>query len=48
MFARQDEGVGEERIAEEDGRVGAVGVVRRIGAVARVGTVEDVVVDEGS
>jgi hypothetical protein len=48
VFAGQHEGVGEEGVAEEDGRVGPVGVVGCIGAVARIGTVEDVVVDERS
>ena len=46
MFGREDERVGEERIAEENRRVGAVRAVGRVGAVAFVSAVEDVVMHQ--
>jgi hypothetical protein len=48
VVGREDEGVGEEGIAEEHGRMGAVGAVRGVAAVAGVGAVQDVVMDQGS
>ena len=48
VVSGEDEGVGEEGIAEEHGRVGSVGAVGGIAAVASVGAVQDVVMDERS
>ena len=44
----EDEGVGEEGIAEQYGRMGSVGAVGGIAAVAGVGAVQDVIMDERS
>ena len=44
----EDEGVGEEGVAEEHRRVGAVGPVGGVAAVAGVSAVKDVVVDKRS
>lgn len=46
-FGREDEGVGEEGVAEEDGDFWAVVLEDGGGVVADGGFVEDVVVDEG-
>ena len=48
VVSGEDESVGEEGIAEEHRRVGAVGAIRGVTAVAGVGAVQDVVVDERS
>ena len=44
----EDEGVGEEGIAEQYGRMGSVGAVGGIAAVAGIGAIEDVIMDERS
>jgi len=44
----EDEGVGEEGIAEKYGRMGSVGAVGGIAAVAGIGAIEDVIMDERS
>jgi len=44
----EDEGVGEEGVTEQHGRMGAVGAVGGVAAVAGVGTIEDIVMDQGS
>jgi hypothetical protein len=46
VVGSEDERVGEEGVAEEHGRVGAMGAVRGVAAVTRVSTVQDVVMDE--
>ena len=46
VIGGEDEGVGEEGVAEEHSRVGAVGPVGGVATVAGVGTVEDIVVHE--
>ena len=48
VIGREDEGVGEEGVAEEYGRMGTVGAIGRIAAMAGIGAVEDIVVHEGS
>ena len=47
MVGRKDERVGEEGIAEEHRRVGAMRAIRGIAAVAGIGSVEHVIMHEG-